>query len=92
MGDNGEEQDLMNLILGLVVGGGFLSRIWWIVGTAVYQFALCVIKSSQNSDAENLSGTITDPPDNKGARNPASRPWTWKRGMTSMVRSSGVSL
>ena len=74
MGDKGEEQDLMNLILGLVEGGGFFSRIWWIVGTAVYQLALCVMKSSQNSEAENLRGTTTEPPEYKGARKPARRP------------------
>jgi len=48
VGERGEEHDLMNLMLGLVEGGGFFSRIWWIVGTAVYQFALCVMKSLQN--------------------------------------------
>lgn len=39
VGDRGEEQDLMKRILGFGFGGGFLRRIWWIVGTAVYQFA-----------------------------------------------------
>ena len=92
MGERGDEQDLMNRILGLVVGGGFLRRIWWIVGTAVYQLALYVTKSSQNSEAENLRGTMTEPPDNSGARKPASNPWTWNRGMTSIVLSAGVSL
>ena len=62
------------------------------VGTAVYQLALYLMKFSQKSDAENLSGTITEPPDRRGARKPASRPWTWNKGMTSNVRSLGVSL
>lgn len=78
-------------MLGLVAGGGFLSRIWWMVGTAVYQFALCVIKSSQKVVALNLAGTMTEPPERRGARNPARRPWTWKRGMTSKVRSAGLN-
>ena len=62
------------------------------VGTAVYQLALCVMKFSQKSCAENLGGTMTDPPDRRGARKPASRPWTWNSGITRRVRSSGVSL
>jgi len=72
----------MNLISGIGVGSGDFSRIWWIVGTAVYQFALCVIKSVQNVDAENFGGTITVPPEARGVRKPASRPWTWKSGIT----------
>lgn len=78
-------------MLGLVDGGGLLRRIWWMVGTAVYQLALCVIKSSQKVVALNLRGTTTEPPERRGARNPARRPWTWKRGMTSMVRSAGLN-
>lgn len=61
------------------------------VGTAVYQLALWVMKLSQNSDAENLVGTMTEPPENRGARNPARSPCTWKSGITKSVRSSGVS-
>ena len=64
----------MNLMFGFVLGGGLLSKIWWMVGTAVYQFALCMMKSSQNSEAENLEGTMTEPPDNNGARKPARSP------------------
>lgn len=64
----------MNLISGLVVGGGLLRRIWWMVGTAVYQLALCSMKSCQNVVAENFGGTITEPPERRGARNPASSP------------------
>lgn len=61
------------------------------VGTAVYQFALLATKSLQNSDPENLGGMITEPPLPRGARKPARRPCTWKRGMTRNVRSSGVN-
>ena len=60
------------------------------VGTAVYQFALYWTKSFQNSEAENLGGTTADPPAARGARKPASRPWTWNRGITSIVRSCSV--
>lgn len=62
------------------------------VGTAVYQLALWVMKLSQNSEAENLRGIMTDPPEKRGDRKPASSPCTWKRGITKSVRSSGVSL
>lgn len=62
------------------------------VGTAVYQFAWYVVKSSQNSVAENFGGTITDPPEPSGARKPANSPWTWKRGMTRYVLSFLLSL
>lgn len=50
------------------------------------------MKSSQNSEAEKRDGTITDPPEKRDARKPASSPWTWKRGMTNKVRSFDVSL
>ncbi len=92
LGDMGEEHDRMKRILGICEGSGFLSKIRWIVGTAVYQLALYVIKLSQNSEAENFIGIITEPPENRGARRPASNPCTWKRGMTKSVRSSDVSL
>lgn len=82
----------MNLIFGISEGSGLRSRIWWIVGTAVYQFALCSMKLSQNSEAENLRGTMTDPPDDKGDKKPARSPCTWKSGITRRVRSSGLRL
>jgi len=44
------------------------------IHTAVYQLALYLIKSFQNSEAENLGGTMTVPPDLSGARKPARRP------------------
>jgi hypothetical protein len=50
-------------MFGLWLGGGFLRRIWWMVGTAVYQFALWSSKASQNSEAENLRGQIMEPPE-----------------------------
>jgi hypothetical protein len=56
--------------LGFVV----LSKILWIVGTAVYQFALCEIKSFQNELAEKRAGTTTEPPEWSGARKAASSP------------------
>ncbi len=59
--------------------------------TAVYQLALRRMKLSQNSEAEKRTGTMTDPQEKMGARNPASKPWTWKSGMTRRVRSCEVS-
>lgn len=91
LGDKEEEQERMNLMCGRGDGKGDLSRIWWIVGTAEYQFALWVVKSFQNSDAEKRAGTITEPPEESGPRNAARRPWTWKSGITRYVRSEGVS-
>ena len=40
------------------------------------------MKSGQNSEAENFAGTITDPDAYNGARNAASKPWTWNKGIT----------
>ena len=40
----------------------------------MYQVALYVINSSQNSEAENFKGIMTEPFENKGARKPASNP------------------
>ena len=91
-GDSGDEHERMNLMSGMGLGSGVLSRIWWIVGTALYQFALCWTKSAQNSEAENRGGTTTEPPECSGARNAASNPWTWNRGITNIVRSAGVRL
>lgn len=82
----------MKRIWGTGLGRGVLSRIWWMVGTAVYQFALWVVKSVQKSVAENLGGTMTEPPEYRGARNAARRPWTWNNGITRYVRSAGVRL
>ena len=39
VGDSGLEHDLMKRIAGRGDGVGFLRRIWWMVGTAVYQLA-----------------------------------------------------
>lgn len=72
----------MNLIFGRGFGGGDFRRMEFIEGTAVYQLALNLVNSGQNDCAEKRGGTITEPPEWSGARNPASRPWTWKRGMT----------
>jgi len=80
----------MKRIAGLGSGGGFLSRIWWIVGTAVYQVARWRRKVGQKSLAENLGGTMTELWAARGARKAAKRPWTWKSGMTRRVRSAGV--
>jgi hypothetical protein len=82
LGERGEEQDRMKRIDGIGFGSGDLSRTWWIVGTAEYQFALYLLKSDQNSWAENLVGTITEPPEERGAKNAAKRPWTWNSGIT----------
>ena len=43
---NGEEQERMKRIFSAFVSaadGGFFSRIWWIVGTAVYQLHPCCL-------------------------------------------------
>ncbi len=81
----------MKRIGGMGEGSSFLSKIRCIVGTAVYQFALRVAKSFQNSDAEKRAGMMTDPRLIKGVRNPASRPCTWNSGITRSVRSEEVS-
>ena len=81
----------MKRMLGIGFGLGDLSKIWWIVGTAVYQFALWVVKCCQKLLALNAPGTTTEPPDANGPRKPARRPWTWNNGMTSIVRSAAVS-
>lgn len=82
MGERGEEQERMKRILGMGLGRGDFKRIWWMVGTAVYQFARWWVKSRQKVEAENLGGTMTVPPAAKGARNPANNPWTWNKGIT----------
>lgn len=48
----------------------FLWKGWYGKLTAVYQLALNLVKSFQNSLAENLFGTITVPPERSGARKP----------------------
>jgi len=76
-------------MFGIGFGRGDLRRIWWIVGTAVYQFASCVVKSFQNVDAENTGGTMTVPPDARGARKPARSPWTWKLRLLAETQGIG---
>jgi hypothetical protein len=39
LGERGDEHERMKRILGMGFGRGVFRRIWWIVGTAVYQFA-----------------------------------------------------
>jgi len=70
------EHDLIKRILGNGLGLGELSRIVWIVGTAVYQVHLVLEKSFQKRDAPNLSGMTIEPVERKGARRPARRPCT----------------
>lgn len=72
----------MNRILGRGDGIGLVKRMLWIVGTAVYQVHLVDAKSCQKRPAENFPGMTTLPLDRRGASKPASRPWTWKSGMT----------
>lgn len=50
----------MKRIFGTGDGCGDLSRIWWIVGTAVYQFAEQVVKSCQNVLAEKREGIMIE--------------------------------
>ena len=78
----------MNRTGGICAGGVNESRIWCIVGVAVYQLALYVAKSAQKLGARR-GGTITALPAARVDRKDAIRPWTWKRGMMSIVRSAG---
>src|SRR5436190_16315240 len=59
---------------------------------AVYHVALYLWNSGQKVVALNFGGMITVPPEWRGARNPASRPWTWNSGITRYDRSDSVSL
>jgi hypothetical protein len=49
---------------------------------AVYHVAPNLVNSGQNVVALNWGGMITVPPEWRGARNPARRPWTWNNGIT----------
>src|SRR5216684_1125236 len=57
------------------------------VGTAVYHVASYRRASSQNADGRNL-GSTTVPPVDSVASTVATRPCTWKSGMTHIVTSS----
>ena len=76
-------------------GGGSVSAretsTWWIVGTAEYHVAPWRTASSQNALALKRGGVTTVPPECSVASVDASRPWTWKSGMTQRLTSSGVS-
>ena len=87
-GESGEEHDRMNRIGGICAGCGKESRIWCMVGVAVYQLALYVAKSAQNVGARR-GGTMTALPARSVDRKDAIRPCTWKRGIISIVRSAG---
>ena len=80
----------MNRMGGITNGDWKDSKIWCIVGVAVYQVHLWVSKSCQNDGARRAGMTIALPA-RSGDRNEARRPWTWKRGMIAMVRSLAVS-
>lgn len=60
----------------------------------MYHVALCEIMSGQKVVAENRPavGRTTDAPAASELSNPASKPWTWKRGRTMTVESAFVSL
>lgn len=64
----------MKRIFGMGEGSGVDSRIWWIVGTAVYQLHLVVVKSSQNLEAANLGGMTMLPRLARGESSPHSNP------------------
>ena len=66
------------------------SRMRWIVGTAEYQVAPCVAESAQKAPAEKRRGAITLPPEASVASVEATRPCTWKSGMTQWLASSPV--
>lgn len=55
------------------------NRIWWMVGTAVYQVAPTALMSSQKVCAENFprAGNSTVPPDASVDNSAAIRPWPW---------------
>lgn len=81
----------MKRMVGMGEGGGKERRILCMVGVAVYQVALCAAKSFQKEGARR-GGMMTALPALRVAMKEATRPWTWKRGMMIMVRSSLVRL
>ena len=61
------------------------------VGVPVYHVASYVTKSVQK-EGMGQEGSMTEPPEYKGARVEARRPWIWKMGIIRIVRSWGVRL
>ena len=80
----------MNLTGGICAGCLKESKIWCIVGVAVYQLALCVAKSVQKLGARR-GGIMIALPARSVDKKDAIRPCTWKRGIISIVRSAGCS-
>ncbi len=76
---------------GVGFGEGKERRILCIVGVAVYQVALWVVKSFQNEGARRV-GIMMALLDLRGVMKDAMSPWTWKSGMMIIVRSSFVRL
>ena len=58
------------------------------MGVAVYHVALCSVKCCQKVGARR-AGSFMVPLEWRGARKEARRPWMWKRGIISRVRSWG---
>ena len=61
------------------------------VGVPVYHVASYVAKSVQKEGVRR-EGIMTEPPEYKGARVEARRPWIWKMGIIRIARSWGVRL
>jgi hypothetical protein len=82
VGEREDEHERIKRRFGIGDGCGDESRIWWMVGTAVYQLDSVETNSLQNTPALNLGGITTLPRARSAASKPACRPWTWKPGMT----------
>src|SRR6266851_5912644 len=67
------------------------SRSWCSVGTAEYHVTPCSRAMRQNDRGLNLPGTTTVPPVESVARVEATRPCTWKSGITHIDTSAGPS-
>ena len=59
------------------------------VGTAEYHVAFVSRTVRQNESALNFAGTATVPPESNVDSVEATRPWTWKSGITQSDTSSG---
>ena len=77
----------MNRTVGFSAKSGNERMTLCIVGVAEYHVAPQCLKSFQK-EGDSFSGMIIALPARSGTRNEASRPWTWKSGMISTVRSS----
>lgn len=77
----------MNLTYGIFSGCRNESKTLCRVGVAVYQVAPYSAKSVQNAGIKR-DGMMIALPARSGDKKDATRPCTWKRGITSIVRSA----